>query len=261
MLVAVDCGRSEVKVVHRHGKFAFPAVIGEWRKLNIGKKRENEIEVVYEGERLFIGDLAVRESEFHRSMMTDTKAHEQTLILTLVAVYQANTVGKVSVVTGLPVELHSDDEKASMKKLITGKHRIEVNGISRLIQIEEVVVCIEGGGAFWANPQRGLVRIIDVGAKTVNFLTLKDKEYIDRESGTLQFGGDTTKTRSAKHLAERICGEVAKKWSAEDTVITAGAMANDLIPHFKRHFPNVTAVPDPKYANAQGFYEIGKRLL
>jgi plasmid segregation protein ParM len=261
MIFGIDCGRSSVKVVSASKVFYFPSCIGEWRERRLISDHGESIELEYAGEKYFVGNLAKYESEFARSMMTDSKAHEDTLLLILTALHKAGAVGNVKVITGVPVDQHTEEEKRRLKSLITGSHRVKVNNQERDINIERVEVAIEGGSAFWSHPLPGTVRIIDAGSKTVNYVTMQDKRYVDRESGTLQFGFDTNKTNDIKQISNRIAGEVSKKWRSSDKVLLVGGKAGELQQYMNQYFKDMEVVPNHLYANAKGFYKIGTALL
>ncbi|MGU3469877.1 ParM/StbA family protein [Paenibacillus sp. D51F] len=222
--LGLDVGRNGVKAFNGNQTLFIPSVVGEWRERRLVSSREDDIEVMFRGERYFIGSLALNESEFHRHMMTDNKAHADTLLLALTAIHRAG-MPNVHVTTGLPVEFHDPAAKAAMSDLLTGKWDIEVNGEARTIRILNVKVAVEGGGAFWSAPVDGLVRIIDAGSKTVNFVTMRDRRYVDRDSGTLPFGFNTTNADNPQQMAARIAGELSKKWEAGDNVFICGGRA------------------------------------
>jgi plasmid segregation protein ParM len=261
MIFGVDCGRSSVKVVAVNKMFHFPSFIGEWRERKLVSDHGENIELEYAGEKYFVGNLAKYESEFVRSMMTDSKVHEDTLLLILTALHKAGAVGGVKVITGVPVDQHTEEEKRRIKSLLIGSHRVKVNNQEREINIERVEVAIEGGSAFWSYPLPGTVRIIDAGSKTVNYVTMQNKRYIDRESGTLPFGFDTNKTSDLKQISNRIAGEVSKKWRSEDKVVLIGGKAKELYHHMSPYFKDLEVMPNHLLANAKGFYKIGAALL
>lgn len=254
--IGIDIGRNGVKTYDGNRTLFIPSVVGEWRERRLASRRDDDIEVVFEGERYFIGNLALNESEFPRYMMTDNKAHGDTLILALTAVHLAGLTN-LNVTTGLPVEFHTPLAKSSMRDLLRGKWDIEVNGEKRTIRIMDVKVAVEGGGAFWSAPTDGLVRIIDAGSKTVNYVTMQNKRYVDRESGTLPFGFNTNKTENPRQMAARIAGELGKKWVASDEVFICGGRAQILAELLRPYFTTARPINSPLYANAIGFYRVG----
>lgn len=258
MIVGLDVGRSSVKLFNGEQALNFPSIVGEWRdrklKSNFSK---NDLEVEFENEKYFVGVLAENESEFSRSMMTDNKCHDDTLILALTALHQAEA-SCCRVVTGLPIGSHEEGNKKRLKALLQGSHEITINGDKKDIIIKSVEVAAEGGAAFWSNPTSGLIRLIDGGSKTINFVSMRDKKYIDQSSGTLDFGFETNKSVNDKQLIARIAGDMGKKWSYNDVIWTAGGKADILAEHLKTYFRNVTPINDALYANAIGYYNIGR---
>ncbi|WNF36385.1 ParM/StbA family protein [Bacillaceae bacterium IKA-2] len=257
MIVGLDIGRSSVKLFDGINVLNFPSIVGEWRDRNLKSSfSKNDLEVEFQGEQYFVGALAENESEFSRSMMTDNKCHDDTLILALTALHQAN-ISACRVVTGLPIKSHDAVNKARLKSLLQGRHEIAVNGECKDIIIKSVDVAAEGGAAFWSDPRPGKVRLIDGGSKTINFVTMKDKKYVDRDSGTLDFGFETNKSVNDKQLIARIAGELGKKWSSNDTILTSGGKADVLADHLQVYFSNVSPIRDALYANAIGYHNIG----
>lgn len=271
--VGLDLGRRNVKLFTGDRYVWFPAVVGEWRDLklrnNFGSKA---FDCMYGGERFFAGVLAENESEFARQMLIEDKAHQDTLLLALIALSHSPH-DDFDIVTGLPVNLHDEEHKNALSNLLVGTHTITVNGVTRTLTIHRVRVVVEGGGAFWSSPKDGVVRLIDGGSKTINYITMRNRKYVDRDSGTLGFGFDTNKSTDASQLASRVVGEVGKKWGKQDKVYTVGGEASRLASLVKPFFPN-TATLQPEqsaistdgsidfnmFANAMGYYNIGRTL-
>lgn len=261
-VIGLDVGRSGVKAYTGTSMFSFPSIVGEGTDRNLRTEYENGFEMVFGGEWYFIGELARNESDFPRFMMTDDKAHDDTLILALAAISRTR-LSDVTVVTGLPVNQHVDEHKRRLRDLLLGKRgglwEFEVNGERRLIRIADVKVAVEGGGAFWSAPQDGLVRIIDAGSKTINYVTMRDRRYNNRESGTLPFGFGTNNTDNPRQMANRIAGDLgAKKWKADDTVLVCGGRAKELAELLTPYFPEAQPMTNPIYSNAIGFFNAGR---
>ncbi|CAM3958701.1 hypothetical protein L1N85_00045 [Paenibacillus alkaliterrae] len=118
--IGIDIGRNGVKAFDGNRTLFIPSVVGEWRERRLQSRREDDIEAVFNGERFFIGNLALNESEFWRYMMTDDKAHADKLILALVAIHCAGLTDVV-VTTGLPVESHRPETKKAIRELLIGR--------------------------------------------------------------------------------------------------------------------------------------------
>jgi plasmid segregation protein ParM len=272
-VLGLDVGRSIVKVFTGFKYLSFPAVVGEWRDMKIdnSKRGDDWFEGEFRGERFFAGRLAEAESEFCRKMLVDSKSTPDALLLSLIAIHQSNMTD-VDIVTGVPFSLHDEVNKAELIKLLTGRWEIVVNGVLRTVNVNRVRVAVEGGGAFWSKPLDGLVRIVDGGSKTINYITMKDRFYVDRDSGTIPFGFDTTKSSDLQQMITSIAGELGKKFGQKDLVLTIGGKASDLALNLRGYFPRVQEMHSTNvltcgrevslnlFANAVGYYNIGRTV-
>lgn len=272
-VVGLDLGRRNIKLFTGETYVTIPSIVGEWRDIllenNYGPKA---FKCKYKGDKFFAGVLAENESEFARQMLVEDKSTPDALLLALIALHQTE-YNLFDIMTGLPVSQHNKENKERLINLLEGEHEIEVNGVKKQITVQRVRVAVEGGGAFWSNPKDGLVRIVDGGSKTINYITLKNKRYVDRDSGTLPFGFDTNKTYNHEQMVNRIAGELGRKWGRDDFVYTVGGEAETLAKYLKPYFNN-TDVLQPKrtllkggelvdlnmFANAEGYYAIGRSV-
>ncbi len=266
MIVGIDAGNYEVKVISKKGADRFPSDIGEYRERKLEQKfSENDMVVEYNGKKYFAGTLAKYESEFSGRIMGGSKAHNDCKLRVLIALHRVGVGENYKIIVGQPIEFHTKEEKEAIKRRLLGTHTIKVNGVSRTFQIEKVEVAAEGGSAFWAAPQDGLVRIVDVGSGTVNCATLRDKRYIDRDSFSLMLGSESTKVRNIEALARTIAAQASKKWGKNDTVKIIGGISEILLPYLQEYFPKAdllksslgNTVWPPVFGNAVGFYKIG----
>src|SRR5690606_19691041 len=111
--------------------------------------------------------------------------------------------------------------------------------------IDNCRVMVEGAGAFFANPEDGTTRVIDLGSRTVNALTFMDKIYAPNGSFTLEWGWDTLTVQTPGHVAEKLNNSLSARWDREDKVIVVGGRANDILDAVKKYFPNAIAAPNP----------------
>lgn len=262
-LVAVDAGRHGTKVKYKEegGTFWFPSAVS---KAIEGHREslEEDLEVRYKGKAYFIGELAQREG-YPQRLMTESKVHEQTLLEVLVAVFKSEIAGSCQVMTGLPINLYTDErERAGVKRLLEGKHDLTVNGVYREITIEKVGLALECASSFFAKPEPGTIRILDPGARTTNYATFQDGTYIGRESGTIPLGWDSVRGADAEVMAGQIVSEIGKSWNPSDRVKIIGGNAAPLEEPLKRiGFGFAYAAEDPMFANVDGFYAIGRSLI
>ncbi|PLR99630.1 ParM/StbA family protein [Bacillus sp. T33-2] len=274
MKLGIDAGNHRVKICGDYGLMEFISAIGESREINLQQIHGHDDMIFeYQGERGFAGSLALYESEFGGSIMGDTKAHTDTLLRVLIGIHRYITVNKVDetvfdIVIGQPISRHSNEEKNKMKKIIKGKHTISINGIEKTFIINKVEVAAEGVSAFWSNQQPGMVRILDVGSGTVNFSTVYEGKYIDKDSSTLPFGVNTNKTNSLQSLARGIATHTLKKWKSDDKTFVAGGIAEGILPYLKNYFSNIEVLypiykeeyVNPIFANAIAFYIVAVNI-
>lgn len=277
-IVGLDLGRRNIKAYDGSTYLTFQSFVGEYRDLRLDYKLDSKGFITsFNNTMHFVGSVAKDESEFARQMLVDNKTNPDTLILALTTLHQLipkeADEGVFDVVTGLPVSLYTKENKDSLSSLLTGEWVVTVNGVAKKIRLERVRVSVEGGGAFWSNPRAGLVRIIDGGSKTINYISLRNKRYIDKDSDTLPFGFDTNRSLNLQNIVSVIAGEVGKKWSAYDDVFTVGGMAKPLAENLKPFFPKVAplelgqrlssdggVVDGNLFSNAIGYFNIGRSV-
>lgn len=268
MILGLDAGNHAVKAVGPFGPLRFLSCLGEYRERRLQAVHgPDDMVWEYQGRRGFAGSLALHESEFAGSMMGDSKAHEDLQLRVLLALHRYGG-DRYHLVVGQPISSHTPEEKERIRALLLGPHEITVNGERRHLVVEDVRVAAEGGAAFWSAPRRGLVRIIDIGAGTVNGATLVDGRYIDRDSWTLRYGRESTITRDPWAMARGIATEALKRWRPGDPVLLAGGAAEELVEPLGDYFdrleilrPHLAGQPlHPVWANAVGFYAIAREV-
>jgi len=82
-IIGIDVGRNRVKAVSKDARVDFPSVVGEWQDRNL--TTGGNYEVTVDGDKCFIGDLAIKESYCLREMATESKVHQESKILFLTA--------------------------------------------------------------------------------------------------------------------------------------------------------------------------------
>lgn len=273
MILGIDAGNHEVKVMGPYGPMKFLSDIGEFRERRLEELFGNDdMAGEYKGRKFFAGSLARYESEFVGSMMGDTKAHDDTLLRVLLAIHRYTDETNIRIVVGQPISSHLPDQKQKIEEMIIGKHTLKVNGIEKTFSIPNVRIGAEGAAAFASVPIMGLVRIIDVGSGTVNCATIMDGRFIDQDSFTLTFGANTTKSEDKREMSRAIATQATKKWGRANLVLLAGGFAEEILPYISQYFPNNRLLRPriqgegawkylhPVYANACGFYEIARKV-
>lgn len=270
MYLGIDAGNNEIKVMGQYGVDKFLSYLGEWRERKVGVDQfdKDDMEWEYNSKKGFAATLAERESDFKRSMMGETKAHEDVLLRVLLALHRYSDKREHQIVVGQPIEKHEENEKNKIKDMLQGRHELTVNGIRKVIVIRRVEVAAEGASSFWCEPINGLVRILDCGSGTINAATINNKRYIDKETFGINYGFNTNKTVNLEAMSEAIITK-AHRWNKSDHIRLIGGAAEQLAPYLKRHFHNLEVFyppinnkrVHPVFANAIGFYNIARSVF
>lgn len=279
IILGIDAGNHTAKIAGPFGVDSFRTTICEWFERDIIERHgEDDMEFSIDGRKGFAGTIAEVEDEFGGSgMFGDTKAHEDTKIRVLLAIYRYGKkygidITSVSLVTGQPIASHKAADKEKIVNMLTGYHDYTVNGESLCINIAAVGVCAEGSGAFWSNPTDSEIKIIDIGSGTINAATIKNKKFVNNSSGTFNFGMETVNNKSdLQGIARGITNNTTVlKWSRFDNVKICGGIANEILPFIRNHYERAeaispllqegdqTIIESPVYANAIGFYRLAR---
>lgn len=285
LILGVDAGNYMGKVVGEYGEVEYRTAICDWFSRDIYEQfGEDDVEFELNGRKGYAGTIAGYEDEFGiGSLYGETKAHEDTLVRVLLGIHRyvetyCKGVREVSIVTGQPISTHKEEEKNRIIDLLQGEHVIKVNGKDYYYHIVSVNVGIEGSSAYWSleggEGRMGTVRVIDVGSGTINCATIKDGRHIHASSGTYNFGTETMRNKGDyEGLARGVNRAVALlKWGRGDEVYICGGVAEEIYPYIKKAYQNVRLIiptvqrgegyyeVSPSYANAKGFYELGKAV-
>lgn len=267
--IVVECGRSSVVTVahrwvdERTKPFILPAFVGEKRQRNITNERlDTEIELVTSFGSFFVGDLARAESHGAGRLMTKSKIHDDTKVLILASVARAVPDGEsVVLTTNLPIEQHSAGQKKALANLLRGEHAVVINGTKKRFVIERVNVGAEGAAAymFLCRGQGGTRRFIDLGSRMMNYATVRNGRYIDRESGSLNYGCDTVK---GANLVHRVVSDLSAAWADfNDWTYLLGGGAYKHSEGLARYFPRLMCAAYPVLTNSFALFEIGEGAM
>ena len=277
LIIGVDAGNYQAKIAGPYGFDSYRTATCEWfeRKF-VESFGEDDMEFEINGRKGFAGSIAEYEDIFGNSgMYGDSKAHEDTVIRVLLAINRyieryCSNVQRVSIVTGQPISSHTDIEKQKIQEMLLGCHEFIVNGKACVFEIENVGVAAEGSAAYWCQNEMDTMRIIDIGSGTINAATIKNKKAINTESGTFNFGMETVNI-GIDSVARGIIRETTRlRWRKNDRIYVCGGIAEDILPHLQEHYlmaqllqPSLGTssgiqVAQPAFANAVGFYSIGR---
>jgi len=263
-ILPIDTGRFSTKL---HTKQLFPSVVGDWHERNLSNT--GDYEVTINNKKYFVGELANSESYSPREMSTSSKIHEETRVLFLTGLCINATEESPIIITGVPVVDFNKETKEKMQDLLYGEYDVKVNDKYIHLNINNITLVPEGGASFWymisQNPELeyGKKRIIDLGSRTVNFCTINGKQYINKDSDTLNYG--TIKLKDNKitpeQLARQIVADLSQRWmnydADNDSIILTGGGSLLLEKYLQPHFKNCKTVDNPVYANVLGYFRMG----
>ncbi|WP_407268988.1 ParM/StbA family protein [Radiobacillus sp. PE A8.2] len=274
MLHGVDGGNNGIKIVNYNGAHKVDSSLGEWRERKlVSSFGKDDLEIQYKGKRYFGGTLAKYESEFRRSIMGDSKSHEDAKLRILIGLHLFSSDMTNDIVVGQPIIKHNDTEKNKIKEMLKGWHHLVINDVEKEIFIDRVEVAPEGGAIFFAiDSEDELVRVIDFGGGTVHTATILGGNFIDKDSNTLLFGADTNKSNDIESMVNAVIAKTSEKWDRNDKVLVGGGIANEAISFLEAYFTNIEVVKPklitrngiqkihPVYANATGFYNLARMI-
>lgn len=273
--VGIDCGRHSVKAVGTGYPIIYPAEVGTARTLRLDGPQNYRVSL--DGREWFVGPLAA-ESHDGGALATESKLHDATKVLFLTAAALLYQGEPLAISTCLPVSQHTNEQKQALARLVCGKHRLAVNGRPVEFGIDAIWVFPEGAAAYWdavlddwAQPidksliDRPVVRVLDLGSRQMNAITIKQGRYVDRLSTSLPYGCYELERAGNDHeqLARRVVGDLSRLWpdqQASDLIFLCGGGALLMEDALQRHFANVLVSKNPVAANARGARKLGVRF-
>ncbi len=283
--IGIDVGRDSVKVITARSKLEFKARVGEWRDRKITSGGSYEVEI--DGEKYFIADL-VEESFFGRQMLLSSKVQPETRVLFLSALaLSIENSDNFTVNTGIPIQQYTPENISEMLTFLSGNYQVKINGEYRQVNVQNINIAAEGEGAYWDYvlndvgelvnnrnfSKKDIVRVIDIGSRTINFCSVVGERLLDRDSGTLPYGIleltnaidddmeiEDIKEEMFEEFTRRIIADLSRKWLSrnlkKNIVLLTGGGAILLQKYLRQYFPVVIVSNDPVFANARGFYKL-----
>jgi hypothetical protein len=161
IILGGDFGNSETSVAYRKGRgvqhLTFPSYLGSGNYAELirvrrgaggtGDLEEDEFALSHRGANLFVGRLALEQARDATTGRGNaarySNGHTLRLLLTACAKLFREDV-TIRLITGLPVGLFSEEEKARVRASLCGTHTVVFNGRERTIVVEAVGVMMEG---------------------------------------------------------------------------------------------------------------------
>ena len=213
-IVGVDIGYGFTKIKSDSQQFKFPAIVGQGEDLDFQSailsddELLNNLNVVIDNEKYFVGQMALRESAFKEfTTNKDRSENKEMEILTKTAlsllVKDNNTEFKV--VTGLPVEDYTN-QKESVIKTIKGELKVKFilnnKQFTKKAKVSECIVIPQPMGTFYnilidfkdgqvkynEDFKEARIGIIDPGHLTTDFILIDQMKYVNRQSTSINVG-------------------------------------------------------------------------
>jgi plasmid segregation protein ParM len=264
-IIGLDVGRHRVKVYSDGCKLSFPSYCGSYRALRLERTMtEDDLIVEWKGCRYYVGAIARDEADDGVQNFLTSKVTTDTQLIGLTALYRAVENGEeISLVVGHPIINHTQPEKEGMRQLFTGEHELTVNGVYKRFKIRNFTIVPEGASTQFILPSKLVIAHgIDAGGATTNYCTWERGRWVDRLSGTLQFGLENMRL-SIDQFARLVANNVAQKiHQFRGPIYVMGGAAEPLSSALRQYIRNVPIEPleDGMYANARSYYEIGVKL-
>ena len=260
-IASVDGGRKGIKGVSSKGRHYFQASLGAYREFRLDKKLGfNDLVIEYAGAKYFAGSIAAEESVDGAQMFLSSKVHMDTKIFVLAALHQLVDDGaNIFLVTGMPIANHTETERARFRVLLAGgDHQIIVNGVRKSFSVVRIEVAAECATVGWSltKTRKDRFIVIDVGSRTVNFAFFDNGKWIDKFSGSLDYGAETMQV-SDSQLARMAVADITKRIRTLPSAVLIGGMASRLYPYIRNYHEQTEVHPDALFANAEAFRELG----
>ena len=207
MQLGLDVGFGFTKVCGGGEQIVIPSVVGPGRERRLKGSLSNrvtklidDLDVTIDGQRLFVGNLAQRESlASAASLITDTanNPHKRILLLTAAALVAGE--GNVQIITGLPIAEYRKYRNQYAEQM-RGTVEVTINGSIRRLSVTDCLVFPQAAGAIWGELldmggrlvdtplANSKIAVIDVGYRDTNWCVLDQLEYVDRESDSSPIG-------------------------------------------------------------------------
>lgn len=198
--IGVDVGYGNTKAAYNGQTALFPSITGPAVRIgyrsDLSRNGHDDMVMEHAGERLFIGDLARRQSPSPRSPLGRERDMAFVQQLALAAIYAGGVrTGDVNLVTGLPVAWYEDH--AALAAALQGEHTYTINDEPVQITIPAPHVIPQPFGTLYGqmihdarvtDPHgyaHAIVAIVDIGDGTTDFVVSKGLEYIQPLSGSI----------------------------------------------------------------------------
>lgn len=131
-IIAVDVGFGRVKALTAQHRLEYPSVVAPWRQIRFknevaGGSLLEHLAVEYNGPKMFLGDIAYRQSKARVSMSMNRfcSAEGMSLMLASIALLVPGRDISCNLVAGLPVNAYAG-LKEKYERILLGRHYIKL---------------------------------------------------------------------------------------------------------------------------------------
>lgn len=188
-VIAIDSGKMNMKARCGEKEFIYRNHFTEGKHSDDTQKGKLTWNVTYNGKKYTVGDTA-DQYDIHEG-----KASSEHILNTLVAVTRfldpATKYENIVVVYGESVDKYFEqDHKDAITKALMGSHVITVDDEVFVFTIAYAHVLPEGIGNVLLNSKnyKGVRHLVDIGGKTINFLTCNNGRPVERDSMSYGLG-------------------------------------------------------------------------
>ncbi|AOQ24558.1 hypothetical protein MTAT_19010 [Moorella thermoacetica] len=243
MLVGIDLGYGQIKVVSDKQKVKFPSVVGTPSAIELsdgsqlGKYQPiNDITINYQGKRYYVGQKAINETTNARlTLKADKTDAETNIIKYLAGLALVGAHGETMVVTGLPVYEYNL-QKDKLAKSLTGSFNFSFynqnNGQNVSLDVAKCQVIPQAAAAYYnaiLNTTGQIkdmalaaarVAVVDIGYRTTDVVTMEGGKYDSNRSFTIWTGMGKVHQEVMRYLQREY--QLSYKLADMDVIVRQG---------------------------------------
>jgi plasmid segregation protein ParM len=186
------------------------------------------LRVTLDGERWFVGELALRQSEEPLAPRTRRRSEAFERVLMVSAMHGLDVRDEAAMVAGRPVAWY--DDRDELAQTLQGYHRATINGEVYALQVRDVQVVPQPFGSFFSvildeagvliDPdglRDGRVAVLDVGMFTSDYAFSDALHYVEERSGSIPYAMSKVYELTQRWIEEEH-GRALSLRDAEETV-------------------------------------------
>lgn len=243
MLVGIDLGYGQIKVVSDKQKVKFPSVVGTPSVIELsdgsqlGKAQPiDDIIINYQGKRYYVGQKAINETANARLTLKADKTDAETNIIKFLAgLALVGASGETTVVTGLPIYEYNL-QKDKLAQSLTGSFNFsfynQKSGQNVSLDITKCLVIPQAAAAYYNAllDTTGQIKdmtlaaaraaVVDIGYRTTDVVTMEGGKYDSNRSFTVWTGMGKVHQEVLRYLQKEY--QLSYKLADMDAIVRQG---------------------------------------